>query len=185
MDRPWKAVAIIVAVVLGAAGWGVWQERERLASLFLAPEKVTLKRSALPAALAAALNETSADIVAVWSVDLPANAAYFEQGRKRGGGAWTFQPGRVPAIVPGSSAPLFADLLAGHAVCDGSGNATSLMTRAMADAGVRRFCYVPIRDMEGGVFGVLLLAWYQPPDPPLEIAALAAGAAIAASLVSH
>jgi hypothetical protein len=183
MDRPWKAVAVILTLIIGGLGWGSWQERERLAQLFVVPERVTLNRSGLPVALASAVVETGADIVAVWSVDLAANAAYFEQGRRKGGGAWTFAPARVPAITPGGNAQLFADLLAGHTVCDGSGNASSLITRAMSEATVHRFCFVPIRDMEGAVFGVLLLAWYEPPDAAQEAAAIGIGAELAASLV--
>jgi hypothetical protein len=185
MDRPWKAVAVILILIIGALGWGSWQERERLAQLLAVPERVSLNHGALPTALATALVETGADIVAVWSLDLAANAAYFEQGRRRGGGPWTFAPARVPAITPGGNVKLFADLLAGHAVCDGHGNVSSLMTRAMTEANVQRFCFVPIRDMESAVFGILLLAWYQSPDTAHEAAALGTGAEIAASLVTR
>jgi hypothetical protein len=187
MNTPWRAVVIVVLVIIGGLGWAAWQEREKLAQLFVVPTRVTLNRSKLPVALASALVETGADIVAVWSVDLAANAAYFEQGRRRGGGPWTFKPARVPAIVAGSGPQRFADLLAGHAVCgDGAAsNPTSLITRALLEGGVQRFCYVPVRDMQGAVFALLLLAWYQPPDAAHETAAIGTGAEIAASLVQR
>ena len=169
MDRPWKAIVVIVLVVLLGLGWAAWQERERLFDLFTPDGHTELDTGALPAALADLIVQTHADVAAVWSVNLTANAAHFEQGRRRGGGAWMFAPARVPAIVTTSDPNALVGLLGGDTVCDGLDNPQSLVMQRFLEEGMQRLCVTPIPP-EGNLIGLLTLAWHEPPSAAAEAA---------------
>ena len=184
MDRPWKAAVGIVLVVLVGLGWAVWQERERLVDLFTPEGHTALDTGALPAVLADLIVQTHGDVAAVWSVDLGANAAHFEQGRRRGGGAWMFAPARVPAIVTTTDPRALVGLLGGDTVCDGLDNPQSLVMQRFLEEGMRRLCVTPIPP-EGNLIGLLTFAWREPPSAAAEAAAIGVAEERARELVTR
>src|SRR5262249_48787248 len=76
LDRPWKAVALALLLVVGGTGWVIWTERERLFDVLLAPRAglAVFRLGSLPEALTDLLWQTTADLVTVWTVAIDDNA---------------------------------------------------------------------------------------------------------------
>lgn len=182
VDRPWKAVAVAGLLILGGGGFFIWDMRDKLFLTSL--PKIMLDRSKLPIELGQAMVETGADIAAVWSIDLPNNGAYFEQGRQKSDGAWEFTPHRIPVIAENRNTRYLADILAGHPVCDGD-SLPSLFARRFVDDGMKRVCAVPIPYRSDVVVGIFVLAWRAAPDRGHEEAAIGIAGELANKLVSR
>ncbi len=51
-DKPWKAFAIVVAVLILGAGWVLYEKRDTLLEAWLTPSTPELRTSLIPEALA-------------------------------------------------------------------------------------------------------------------------------------
>jgi hypothetical protein len=181
MDRPWKAVVVLVFLVIIGLGWFVWHERERvIAVLEDRPIIVaSLKRGEFRPILMKLVDETDIDIAALWSVDLSSNTASFEVGQQRGGKPWIFTPSRVPFLLTTSTPKTFIELLAGNVTCaDLTDPDAPLMKRlsmqTLADAGMKRVCVTPIPPDPELLLGVLVIAWKNPHNSEQEAVAISA-----------
>jgi hypothetical protein len=180
MDRPWKAIVILLFLIILGMGWFIWHERDRvLAVLAESPIAVTsLRRSEFRPVLTRLLDETDIDVAAIWSIDLPSNTASFEMGQQKGGKPLLFSPSRIPFLAVSSAPKTFIELLAGNVTCaDLTEDATlmkRLSMRSLTDIGITRVCVTPIPPDPELLLGVLLIAWKNPHSPEQEAVAISA-----------
>jgi len=189
MSTPWRAIVIVLVLVIGSVFWATWSERDRLFEMFRPRLSVlaTMDLIKAPAELADLMKETSIDLAAIWSVDLHANGAFFEVGRL-GEAKWTMQPRRVPFISDTSNASTFVQLFAGHVVCSAIDDQTQpamrrLSMQAIYAEGMRRVCIVSIPPTVDTLLGVLIIAWREPVSPENEAASIGAAVAMARRMV--
>lgn len=184
MDRPWKAAAVIVLVIVCGAGYGLWLERETVV-LWLRPAgRPAVLKTDVSGPLDDVLNHTSADAAMVWSIDLARNTAFYSDGRQRGGGSPPFAGDRLPAVGHASNPQALAQLLSGQPWCDGLPAAGTPFGDRLAAAGYHTLCIVPVPPEPSAlVIGILVLAWKAPPNAAYRNAAVAVAQADAARMV--
>src|SRR5271170_5041281 len=85
IDKPWKAVVVVVLIILVGGGWIVYSKGDQILQAWLAPDQPQLRASAVPEALKKLTDETTADLVQVWSVDLASNSQWFVGARRHDG----------------------------------------------------------------------------------------------------
>ena len=182
VDAPWKAITVIVVLVLGGAGWAAWHERTWLKEALVHATPLSLKPDA-GGDLAELLEDTTADLITLWSANLYDNSARFRAAVKRGDGEpWTFSPRTLPIIGPSTPGPRMARILAGSGTCELTADiaeAGPLAARLLAD-GYVYFCIEPSPPSnDRALIALIGMAWRKQP-PPAE----AQGALIAAAKVA-
>jgi len=189
LDRPWKAFAIVgIAIVIGL-GYGGWMSRDTLVDAWkMTSGRPILKRSELPTMLKHLRQETKADIVAIWSLNLMANAMNFEIGFQRYDEKWDFSPKRIPAIRDPISEPRgLSEIMAGHIVCrtPAAESNGDLFLRAMREEKVSHYCLVPVPPAPNILVAILIVGWIEDPDNQSEEAALGLARETASTMVSR
>lgn len=186
IDRPWKAIVVVVLFVVGGLGWLVYDKRDELFEAWLTPTSPTLKTADVPDALAKLAAETGADLVQVWAVDLPTNSQWFLGARRNDGERPVIpSPRRLPIMDHTSDIRKLVDVLEGHPVCvDLDANGTPV-ARRLAERGMKRGCAVPIPPNPESFVGVVYLAWSNQTDASNEKVAVGAAREIAAKLATH
>jgi hypothetical protein len=185
-DTPWKAVALFLLIVAGAVGWTLWDKRDELLEAWLTPSAAALKTADVPQTLERLVEDSGADLVQVWSIDLSANSQRFVAARRRDGTRGVIpEPRRLPVIVTTSDAKALVDVIAGNPVCVDLTAQGSPLARRLADRGMRRGCAVPIPPDPSTFVGVIYLAWEWPPDASAEDVAVTAAREIAGGLVQR
>jgi hypothetical protein len=191
LDKPWKAFALAGLAVLVALGWGGWLSRDALVDAWkMSAGRPILKRSELTETLKTLRAETGADIIGYWSLNLSANAMYFEDGIGSHGKPWDFTPHRIPAIRdPGNAtARGLAEIMAGHITCRSPSTPDSdgdLFNRRMVTDNIQRMCIVPVPPAPNILVGIMIVAWIAPPDRSTEEAALGLARETASTMVSR
>jgi hypothetical protein len=193
MDRPWKAVVIIVLLALIAFGYGIWQEREKVIAVFLAPPHhgaVLASTQELTNAALKMVKINQAAMAQVWAFDIRGNAVRFMTGINQDGTAWRPSdlqlPDRLPVLVPGNDGKFLVTILNGDPVCaDVVSTMPALLFERLAKAGIKRACIVPIPGEKGKVLAVFLIGWLDLPDDRLQRITIEAAAELADNLVSR
>jgi len=188
LDKPWKAFALVgIAIVIGL-GYGGWMSRDTISDIWrMSSGRPILKRSELPAMLKNLRVETKANVVALWSLNLSANAMNFEIGYKNHDEPWVFSPKRIPAIRDPVSEPRgLSDIMAGTIVCRNSNKDTNgdLFLRAMREHKISHYCIVPVPPAPNILVAILVIGWADDPDHQSEEAALGLARETASTMVS-
>jgi hypothetical protein len=183
MDRPWKAVAVIVLLVLLGFGFIAWEERALLLQPLRMPGKASLKLDALQRSASNLLQETNADVVTIWAFDVESNTQSYLVARTRGGAPWDFAPKSLPAITSAIRSEEVVKLLRGTPICDDPADRGALLMKYLAASGMHRVCIVPVPPTPELVLAGLYVAWRTPPEPRLEEAAVGAAIRTATDIV--
>jgi hypothetical protein len=185
-STPWKALVLIVLVILGGLGWVAYHHQDELIEAWLTPSSIELKTGEIPEALAKLSDETSADLVQIWAVDLSTNSQHFIAARRHDGERPVIpQPRRLPIIVTVSDVRALERVLEGSPVCVDVNELGSPLARRLAERGMRRACAIPIPPSGQKFMGVIYLAWANAADATGEQVAAGAAREIAAQLVSR
>jgi hypothetical protein len=188
IDKPWKVLAVIVLIIFGGGAYLIWDMRQMILESWLTPtssDKPVLLVNDVPAALEKIVEESTADMVQIWAVDLNQNSQRFIAARKKDGTRPPIpEPRRLPIIVTSSDAKRLADVIAGNPVCLDIPPTGSPLARRLAEKGMKRGCAVPIPPSPIAFVGVIYLAWEEVPDQSVEDVAVGATREIAAKLVS-
>ena len=186
MDKPWKALVLIVLVILGGLGWVAYSHQDELIEAWLTPSSVELKMADIPEALTKLGEETSADLVQIWEVDLSTNSQRFIAARRHDGERPVIpSPRRLPIIVTVSDVRALEHILDGRPVCVQITEFGSPLARRLAERGMTRGCAIPIPPGGQKFLGVIYLAWTKAVDETAENVAVGAAREIAAQLVSR
>jgi hypothetical protein len=188
VDAPWKAVAVVGVVLTLGLGWVVYEKRDTLLEVWLTPDTPELKTDLVPEALLKLSNETSADLVQIWAVDLSSNSQWFIGARNHDGERPVIpSPRRLPIIVHTSDVRSLIDVLEGQPTCVNLDKSGSPLARRLAERGMARGCAVPIPLNPEAFVGVIYLAWSKTnlPDTSQENVAVGAAREIARKLATH
>jgi len=186
IDRPWKALVIIVLIVLLGGGWLLWDKRDELLEAWLTPDKPQLKTGDVPDALTKLATETNADLVQIWAVDLSSNSQWFVGARRHDGERPVIpSPRRLPILDHTSDVRKLVDVLEGQPVCVDLESTGTPVARRLAERGMKRGCAIPIPPSPEAFLGVIYLAWVVQTDVSNENVAVGAAREIARKLATH
>ena len=186
IDRPWKAVALVVLFIVGGIGWVAYERRDAIIEHWLTPSEPYLRTTLVPKALDTLVVETTADLVQVWEINLISNVQTFFAARRADGERPVVpSPRRLPIITTASDARTLIALLDGSPVCVDIDSKSTPLVERFANQGMKRGCAVPIPPNSEAFVGVVYIAWVTPPDERSEGVAVAAARDIARSLVTH
>jgi hypothetical protein len=193
MDRPWKAVVIIILLALIAFGYGIWQEREKVMAVFLAPPKhgaVLASTQELTDAALKMVKINQAAMAQVWKFDIRGNVVHFIVGINQDGTAWRpsdlHLPDRLPVLIPGTDDRALITILGGDPYCtDIKATMPSILFERLAKAGITRGCIIPIPGARGNVLAIFLIGWLEAPDQRMQSITIDAATELANNLVSR
>lgn len=186
IDQPWKVAAVVVLAVVGIVGWTVYEKRDELFESWMTPSTPTLITNEIPAALDRLAEEADADLVQIWSVDLPSNTQRFIAARRRDGERPVIpSPRSLPIIVQISDARALVDILNGTPVCVDLTASGTPFARRLAERGMKRGCAIPIPPSPDALVGVIYLAWATAPEASSEDVAVRVAREIAGKLATH
>jgi hypothetical protein len=186
IDRPWKAVVVVVLAVLGLAGWIIYEKRDELFEAWLTPDTPELKTAEIPDALEKLAMETDADLVQVWAVDLSKNSQWFIAARRHDGERPVIPtPRRLPIIDHTSDIQRLTEILAGRPVCVALEPGGTPVARRLYERGMKRGCAIPIPPNPDAFVGVIYLAWSVSTDSSGENVAVGAAREISKKLATH
>jgi hypothetical protein len=164
MSVPWKAVTIVVLVVICGAGYLIYLERGTIADAVLHRAHDTAELDS-PAFLRDAdrlLRDARADYALLLELHLDDNLLIDRVGIDRDGNRWIPSSGAQQALTPQSSMPMVVQFLANEPVCIDTSLALNDDMKAMAEKGYVRVCMVAVPPVLGVMVGGLALAWIQP-----------------------
>ena len=186
IDRPWKAVVIFLGIIVGGFGWLLYAHEDELIEAWLTPDAAALKVADVPEALDRLVEESGADLVQIWAVDLNANSQRFVAARRNDGERPVIPaPRRLPIIVTTSDVKALVAVLAGTPVCIALTGPGSPLVRRLAERGMKRGCAIPIPPSPEAFVGVIYLGWFVAPDQSVEDVAVAAAHEIAGQLATR
>jgi hypothetical protein len=188
IDKPWKAVTVVVLAVVCGTGWILYEKRDALIEAWLMPPARELMTDEIPAGLDKLMTECDADLVQIWSVDLSTNSQWFLGARRHDGQPAVIPPPkRLPIIVTTSDVRALVSVLEGRPACVDLEMSGSPLARRLFDRGMRRGCAIPIPPNPEAFVGVIYLAWSQGnlPDASQENVAVGAAREIARKLATH
>jgi hypothetical protein len=186
VDKPWKAVVVILLIVIGGLGWVLYEKRNELFEAWLTPDTPELKTADIPEALAKLTQETNADLVQIWAVNLASNSQWFMGARRHDGERPVIpSPRRLPIIDRTSDVRMLVDILDGQPTCVDVVVTGTPIARRLAARGMKRGCAIPIPPNRDAFVGAIYLAWINPPDGQSEAVAVGAAREIARKLSTH
>jgi uncharacterized membrane protein len=186
IDRPWKAVTVVVLIVILGVGWVLYEKRDVLLESWLTPSSPELRMNLIQDALARLIVETNADLVQIWEADLSTNSQRFIAARRHDGDRPVIpSPRRLPIIVHTSDMRRLVDLLEGRAICVDLSATGAPVVRRLAERGMKRGCAVPIPPSPESFVGIIYMAWVNPTDANNENIVVAAAREIATTLATH
>jgi hypothetical protein len=186
IDKPWKAAVIVLLLVVGGAGYALYEKRDVILEAWLTPSAAGLKTDDIPDALEKLSADTGADLVQIWSVDLPSNSQTFIAARRSNGERPVIpNPRRLPVIVTVSDVQTLVDVMAGHPVCLPVTEHGSPLARRLAARGMKWGCAIPIPPSPDSFVGVIYLAWQERPEQSISDLAVGVARQIAGTLATR
>lgn len=183
MDRPWKALIVISLVIILGFGWALYEKRNEIFESWLTPSSPELKTKEIPNALEKLAQETDADLVQVWAVDLSSNSQWFIAARRHDGERPVIpSPRRLPIMDHASDIRKLVNILEGQPVCVDLTLEGTPVARRLAERGMKRGCAIPIPPNPESFVGVIYLAWSIPTDQSNENVSVGAAREIAKKL---
>jgi hypothetical protein len=186
LDRPWKAFVIVMLAVVGFVGWFVYTHSDELFEAWMTPSEVRLRTENVTEALTKLIEETKADLVQIWSVDLPTNSQHFIAARRHDGERpVVLSPRRLPIIVSVSDVIALERVLEGSPVCTDLHDHGTPLVKRLHERGMKRACAIPIPPSAQAFVGVIYLVWTTPADAAAEKVAVGAAREISAKMLSN
>lgn len=179
MDKPWKAVAIGVMLVIGGVGYLLYLERAEIANAILRGPTMTPKLSikAFEMDVDQLLRETRADLAYLAELKIIDNTMIERSGYTRDGHPYVPTPGPSTALTAGTSMNLLVRFLRNEVVCFGIGpDSSQEEQRQLAKQGYVRECVVAVPPILGVQVGLLVVVWRE--ALPIETEQRAASVAI-------
>ena len=146
VDRPWKAVALVVLMVVCGTGWVLYEKRDTLLEAWLTPTTPELRTGLMPAALAKLVTETDADLSCRFGRSIWRPTAQWFLGARRHDGERPVipNPRRLPVIVHSTDVRSVVEVLDGTPACVNLPALSSPLARRLEERGMKRGCIMPI-----------------------------------------
>jgi hypothetical protein len=173
MTSPWKAMAIVVLVIVCGVLYILYTERARIADAVLhrASVTATLNEQAFIRDASTLLRDTRSDLVMLIELHLSDNLMIDRIGIDPDGNRWVPSTYPQQALLPESSMDLLVRFLDNEAVCSDTSRAVNEDARALAAKGYVRDCLIAVPPILGVGVGGLVVAWKQPLLPAAELRA--------------
>jgi hypothetical protein len=163
IDKPWKAVVVVVLIFILGIGYLIWDQREALIKHYTQTQEKTVLKADLSREMRIILQGTRSDIVTVWSLDIGANQVNFVAGMNRGDGAWSPSdidvPNELPAIIDGTDSKAVVRMLKGLNICIYTEKGWGILLRRASLAGYKRICIIPITPYRVAPIAAIALIW--------------------------
>jgi hypothetical protein len=175
LDRPWKAVALLVFLVVMGFGYFLWLERVRIADMvFHSASRPQLRIDAFTDDVRHLLASTKADAAVLASINMEGNSGQDVAGFTRDGARWIPVTGEQALFYPGNSMQDIVRLLRNEVVCrDVPATAPpGPEWDAQAAAGMTRACLVAVPPIISITVGLLIVSWKQALRPESEAQAV-------------
>lgn len=168
MDRPWRAIVVIILVIILGIGWALWDYRAQIAEAILTrtvlPRLEIARFDTIGLAL---LKTTGADAVMLISGDLNKNVATNLKGFDKDGQPWLAMTGARPILFNDYPVSWLIRFLSGQVICSNIIDGGEEM-RAEERLGMKRSCVAPIPPFENVLVGGLWVGWKEPPTADAE-----------------
>jgi hypothetical protein len=170
MDKPWKAVVVVVLVIVCGLGYMIYLERGSIADAVLhkVNDRAELNSTAFLRDADKLLRDTRGDYALLIELHLIDNIIIDRVGVDRDGNRWIPSAGAQQALMPESSMPIVVQLLSNDAVCLDVSKTYNDDMKALQAKGYQRVCMVMVPPILGVSVGGLVLAWIQPLLPAAE-----------------
>jgi len=170
MTSPWKAIAVVVLVIVCGLLYIAYDQRAVIAVAVLvrAGEVARLDDKAFIADAPRLLRDTRSDLVMLVALNVSDNVLTDVVGIDEDGNRWVPSTGPQQALVPESSMPWLVKFLSNEVVCVNTTAAVNEDSRALAAKGYQRSCWLAVPPILGVQVGGLVVAWKQPPLPAAE-----------------
>lgn len=169
-DKPWKAIVILLAIVICGIGYIIWIERARIADAVLERTigKSSLNVEAFVEEAPRLLRDTRGDLVLLVEIKLIDNLMIDRIGIDPDGNRWVPSTGPQQFLLPGSNMQWLVQFLANDVVCIDMATALNEDAKALAARGYVRGCIVAVPPILGVNAGALAVAWKQVPTEVVE-----------------
>lgn len=185
-DRPWRAIFVLILVVLIGFGYLAWHERQALLKLLERRSSEEHLSADLGAVISTLFYTTTADAVGIWSVDLRTATTEFVVGRRRDLTEWRIMPKTLRAFTETSNPQVTAHLLRGESTCLEPPSMHFPVAEALTQDGMKSACLVPEPPSRTSLLiAVLILAWREKPPQSVSDAAVSAVLRETAKIVTH
>lgn len=168
VNTPWRAGFLLILMILGATGYGLWSVRVELADHVLKNQPAPhLKPDAFPKLAQRLIDNSDADLVLLIEVDFPSDHVQSVDGRLKGDADWRPRPAPRELLESGVDVRQLADLISGKAVCAslaGQGDGA----RADVALGMVWRCVAGVPAVFGVFVGAVETAWRTPPHPIIQ-----------------
>jgi hypothetical protein len=170
MSTPWKAVVVVVLLVVCGLGWLIYDQRAVIADAVLRkPITVaTLNTARFVKGVSTLLRETHGDVAVLAELHLTDNVLIDRVGFTRDDVLWVPIEGPQVAIFVGADTALLARFLRQEVVCRDTAESASEELKALAVNGYTRACMVEVPPVLGVGVGALLVAWKAALSPAAE-----------------
>jgi hypothetical protein len=186
MSVPWKAVTVVVLLIVCGGGFILYEQRDELLEAWLTPSAPELRTAAVPEALAELAESTDAELVQIWAVDLSSNSQRFLAARRHDGERPVIpSPRRLPIIDHASDVRKLVEILDGKPTCVDLGPEGTPVARRLYERGMRRGCAIPIPPTAESFVAVIYLSWPKATDASNENVAVGAAREVAKLLATH
>lgn len=171
MDRPWKAIVIILLVIIGGAGYLLYLERAEIASAVLRHDvKPRLDIEAFGRTAPQLLHDTGAFGALLVEINMMDNVSIVRAGFDRDSANWIPLTGPHATITETTNQILIVKFLHNEVVCkDISPDSKNLeIAVAVRKYGLTYACIVQVPSIIGVMAGGLILVWKERPDEIAE-----------------
>lgn len=184
IDRPWKAVVVVVLILLGGFGLVVYDKRDELFEAWFTPSEIELKTAEIPAALDKLREDADeAELIQIWSVDIHSLSQTFRGARRRDNQPPVIpKPRTLPLIDDASDIVNLAAVMQGQPACAVLKGTGSPLVRRLSERGFGYGCAIPIMPR---FVGMIYIAWAEKPSESEENVALSSAREIARTLATH
>ena len=174
ITTPWKAVVLVILLIVCGIGAFVYDQRVRIADAILTnrnEQQPMLQVDRFTKDAGKLLQDTRGDVTVLIAVHLVDNISDDRMGYDRYGHVWIPVDGPRPIISPDGSSALLVKFLRNEVVCVDTISSPNEEAVAMAKEGYMRACIVMVPPVLGVGVGALVVGWKEPLKPELEMRA--------------
>lgn len=163
-DRPWRAAFILVLLLVCAIGFALWEERAAFLRLLSRPEPTALRSDLVPV-VANLLAKTTAEGVAIWSVNLANDIGQLVLARRRNGEVWQVQPTVLAAIHEQTHVGMLSKIIRGEPACVDTHETLGPVGQFLVADGMFWMCLIPEPPSSTELLiGLVMLSWKTDPS---------------------
>lgn len=172
-DKPWKAIVILLAIVICGIGYIIWIERARIADAVLARTvpASSLNVEGFVEEAPRLLRDTRGDLVLLVEIKLIDNLVVDRIGIDPDGNRWVPNTAPQQFLLSTSSMDWFVKFLANEVVCASTAEAVNEDAKVLFARGYVWGCLVSVPPILGVHAGAVAVAWKQRPTELIEMRA--------------